>query len=683
VAHLTGKFNIMTFMKNLRILAALILCGVMASAADAPVQPSANKNLRVKMGGAETGRSIFAPDPQKERELLDKIQSPTVAASEKAMSCKLLTIHGTARSVPVLAPLLADPQLASWARIALEAIPDHASDAALRDAAGRLDGLPLVGVINSIGERRDPKAVSLLSKKLKASDPAVASASAVALGKIGGSGPAKTLLAALKQAGSSTGAGIAEGCIRCAEQFLASNQAPRARKLYDAVREANVPPNKRDEALRGAILARGDEGIPLMIEALRSTDPDQLAIGLSVARELPGTNASHAVAQEVRRATGSRQPLLFLALADRNDPATLSSIVDAAQSGDKALRLAAVGVLERMGDNSVLPVLIQVACQPDTAVSQAAIAAMTRLPSEEVSLDIQKRLATATGKELEALIRVAGQRQIKGALPFILAAASGSNIAVRGAALQSLSTLGDEKQVPELIQVLNGASDARQRGEIESALIAISARNRTAVPAIAPLAHSPDAALRSLALKCLSASGGPAALEGVMSALKDADPELQDEAVRTLATWPNTWPEDGAVAGTLLELAGTGAKPSHQVLAMRGYIQYVEGDTKLPPPEKVTRLREAVPLMKRTEEKRMAISVLSEQTTPDAVDLLLSLAEDEAVREDACSGLVKLGSRSIAGLANEDRKRALEAALRKSADEATRKRAEERLKGMM
>ena len=44
-----------------------------------------------------------------------------------------------------LAALLANPRLASWARIALEAIPGDEASAALREAAGRLDGRLLVG----------------------------------------------------------------------------------------------------------------------------------------------------------------------------------------------------------------------------------------------------------------------------------------------------------------------------------------------------------------------------------------------------------------------------------------------------------------------------------------------------------------------------------------------------------
>src|SRR5438132_7881072 len=128
----------------------------------------------------------------KERELIQVLNSKA-PPEKKAITCKQLAIYGNEEAVPALAPLLADAELASWARIALEAIPGPATDDALRKAMGKLQGRLLIGTINSIGYRRDAKAVNALAKKLKDSDAEVASASAVALGHIGGAKASKTL----------------------------------------------------------------------------------------------------------------------------------------------------------------------------------------------------------------------------------------------------------------------------------------------------------------------------------------------------------------------------------------------------------------------------------------------------------------------------------------------------------
>ncbi len=137
-----------------------------------------------------------ADDPnssaEKETELLAVLRSDAPAA-EKAITCKKLAIYGSSAAVPELAKLLPNPQLSSWARIALEAIPGEAADEALRAATDSLEGKLLVGTINSIGVRRDADAVDLLTTRLQDSDAEVASAAAVALGRIGNDAATKSL----------------------------------------------------------------------------------------------------------------------------------------------------------------------------------------------------------------------------------------------------------------------------------------------------------------------------------------------------------------------------------------------------------------------------------------------------------------------------------------------------------
>ena len=73
-----------------------------------------------------------------------------------------------------LAALLCNEELSHMARYGLEPIPDPSVDTALRDALDKVKGRLLVGVIGSIGVRRDPKAVPALVKRLDDPDAEVA-----------------------------------------------------------------------------------------------------------------------------------------------------------------------------------------------------------------------------------------------------------------------------------------------------------------------------------------------------------------------------------------------------------------------------------------------------------------------------------------------------------------------------
>jgi HEAT repeat protein len=177
--------------------------------------------------------------PPTEPELIQVLRSDAPAA--KAPACKLLAIYGSEAAVPELAKLLADEQLASWSRIALEAIPGSAADEALRAAAGSLKGKLLVGVINSIGVRRDAGAVEVLAGRLQDADAETASAAAVALGHIGNAAALKPLQAALAAAPAPVRTAVAEGCVLCAERLLAEGNRDEAAAVYDQVRKAEVP----------------------------------------------------------------------------------------------------------------------------------------------------------------------------------------------------------------------------------------------------------------------------------------------------------------------------------------------------------------------------------------------------------------------------------------------------------
>jgi HEAT repeat protein len=617
---------------------------------------------------------------EKQRKLISVLQSDA-PPQDKAIACKQLAVYGAKDAVPALAPLLADQRLASWARIALEAIPDPAADDALRAAMGNLQGRLLIGVINSIGYRRDAKAVAVLADKLKDADVDVASAAAAALGRIGGEPAAKALERALASAPGALRAEVAQGCILCAERFLAEGKRREAVTLYDTVRKANVPKQKMLEATRGAILARQSAGLGLLIQQLTSADKALFGIGLRTARELPGRQVTEALAAELERASPDRQALLALVLADRGDTAALPALGKLARTGPKSARMAALGALEQLNDGSCLPVLLQAAAEDDAELAKTAKAALARLPGKQVDAELLARLPQAAGKTRQVLIELAGQRGIEAALPAIVQSAEAPDAGVRRAAVGAIGALGQDRQVGDLVRLIQNAQSPSEREDIQKALLAISARRgASCLPYLLPLAQSSDSALRMIALQALSSIGGPAALAAVQSAIEDKDEEVQDEAVRTLSTWANNWPDDAGVAAPLLALAKSGKKKSHQALGLRGYLQYLQEDKKLNDEEKLAKVNEVLPLLGTAADKRSAISVLNAISSAGALELLLSFAADPAIAEEAFSASVNLAAKNdLKGASKQLRERALQTATEKSKDERTKKKAAEAL----
>jgi HEAT repeat protein len=514
----------------------------------------------------EGGRT---PSPKKEKDLIAVLNSDA-ANAKKADACKDLAVYGSEKAVPELGKLLADEQLASWARIALEAIPGPASDEALRKGVDSLKGNLLVGAINSIGVRRDAMATKALAGKLGDQDAAVASAAAVALGRIGNPDAAKSLQSGLTSTSGSVRSAVAEGLVLCAERSLAGGQAAEAVVLYDDVRKAEVPQQRVVEATRGAILARRDAGIPLLIEQLKSDDKKMFRMALGLAREFPGSQVDQAMAAELDHATPEHAALVIGAMADRKQTVVLSALLKSADRGPEPVRLAAVSAMGRAGNESCVAPLVQMALDADAELAQTAKAALIELPGTNVDQDIVARLHGAQGKIYPLLIELVGERRVK-AVEELVTALDNVDNTVRVAALKALGTTIPADKLSILIAQVVSPKHEEDTAEAEHALKTASVRMPDREACAKELAAAMERAsvpTKIALLKIVGAVGGTEALASIGAAARANDPELQDASSRVLGEWMTA-----DAAPVLLDLSKTAPGEKYRVRALRGYIR--------------------------------------------------------------------------------------------------------------
>ena len=218
--------------------------------------------LSLVSGATTWGQDAASPAKGRESELLAVLKSSS-SDKDKADACLELARIGTKASVAPLAALLSDEKLAHMARYALEPIPDPAVDDALRDALGKLKGRLLIGVIGSIGVRRDNKGVGPLSGLVKDADPEVAQAAARALGNIGNPVAAEVLEGTLETAPAANLLALCEGLLRCAEALSTRGQPTAALAIYDRLNQPRVPPQVREGAARKARILRQEKGMTI------------------------------------------------------------------------------------------------------------------------------------------------------------------------------------------------------------------------------------------------------------------------------------------------------------------------------------------------------------------------------------------------------------------------------------
>ena len=620
---------------------------------------------------ARPGEQAAANDAKARQEKLITVLKSDTGLHEKAEACRELGVVGTKDAVPALAALLADEKLSTHARTGLENIPDPAVDDALRGALSQLKGKPLLGVIASVGSRRDTKALERLTALLSDADAEAASAAAAALGKIGTAEAAAALCKALPTGGPALPA-MCEGCLACAEAALAEGKRDEAVALYDKVRAVQTPDHIRIAAMRGAIVARGTAGIPLLIEQLKSTDPGMFAVALRAAHELPGAEATQALAAELDKLPPEKQVPLLQTLGDRGDAAAVPAVAAAVKSGAGNVRVAAVKVLTQLGSPSSLQLLVDLATGGDAEVARAAQTALASFPAKEMDAAIASLLTQADAKTRCMAIELLGQRRVASSIPTLLKTAEDTDEQVRIASLKVLSDLAGAAELPVLLSLLTKAKSPQETQAAESALRGLCVRlgdpDGCADKVVVGLASAQGGAKLAL-LRALRSIGGAKALAAIRAAAADANAEVKESALRILCEWPSA-----DALPDVAQLAKTSTDPAVKILALRACLRLIPKQD-VAAEKKLASLKEALALTARDDERKLALAALGEIPHAEAAAMIEQYLANDAVKAEAENALLRI-SQLLAGTSPDDARAALNKLIASTANANLKKQAQ-------
>jgi HEAT repeat protein len=574
------------------------------------------------------------------------VLSSDASQKDKADACRELARIGTKDAVAPLAALLANEKLSHMARYGLETIPDASVDKALRDAAAKLQGRQLVGVIGSIGVRRDAKAVKTLTRLLHDSDNDVAQAAARALGRIGNPPAVKALQAALDDVSAANQLAFCEGLLRCADMAEVKGKRQAAMTIYDRLRQMSAPHQVRTAALRGAILTRQGDGLPLLSQALHSDDFTLVLAAARTAQEMPGSQVTRFLAGELAGLPADRQIVVIQTHGKRADDAALPALFTAARSGEKPVRVAAIRALAEIGNPSALPVLVDLLGDADHEIAQGAQESLASLPGKEVDAAIITMLSNGAPARRITAMELIVRRRMTPAIPALFDAAGGSDSKMRIAAVKKLGELAGPAELPLLLELLGKAKSPDDLEATEQALSAISlkaAKPDACVGQVeARLAESPPAQKCAL-LRVLGAVGGMNALRAVRGAVSDPNVEVHAAAIRVLGGWSTA-----DAATDLLDLAKTAGNLTDKMICLRGYLA-LAGHADLPTDQRLAMCRQAATLVQKEEEKKLLLAALGGIASSEALDLIKPYLDDAAVKEEASTGAVDISEKLLQG----------------------------------
>jgi len=605
-----------------------------------------------------------------EKELIGVLKS-NAGAVEKCAACQQLRICGTVESVPVLAGLLADERVGHAARYALEGMPYAEAGAALRDAIGKTSGLTKVGLIDSVGWRRDAAAVPLLAALLADADAAVASAAAKSLGRIGGKEAEAALTAACGRSRGEAADAVLGALLACAEARLDAGDDATAAGLYRKVIASAPPAAIRLAAWRGLAIADGAQRGRLVVEALGGDDIELRLAAIRLVRETQDGRLVRSCLQQWDDLPVDAQVLLIDVIAAGNERALLRDVVKAVASPEEAVRVAALKAIGVLGDGPAVVLLARRTAEGTAKERTAARQSLRALRGRNVHAGMMMLVKESAASVQAELIAALADRRAAEATPLLLKTACSEAASVRQASYRALRELAGAKDMEMLVPLLMEARGSELE-QVQNMILGVAQRTdaeRVASEAIlAWIKSAYDSRLRATMIKMLGQLGDVSALEVMRHALTDRDPQIRYAAIQGVSAWPTAEPKND-----LLRVAMTADDQAHKVLALRGYIDLV-GKDQADGDAKVKMYEEAMKLAAQAAEKKRVLSGLANVRTAAALEMAVRSLADAETCSEAAHAAVAIAA-PLAAKQGQLVKAAMEKVAASSAPEDIRKQA--------
>jgi HEAT repeat protein len=573
---------------------------------------------------------------QIETRFLQFLQSDATPAGKEAVSIQLSLI-ATDKSIPVLSAMLTHPESAEMGRYALARIPGPKADAALRTALERTSGTVKIGIVNSLGQRRDEKAVPELRALAVSSDPGVAAAAIAALGNISTRPALDALADARKKVSRPLRMPVLEAYLECAGRLAQSGDKSDALAVYKRLLSEQAPPMVHVAALTGIAGVDGKSALQALAAQLGSQEPEVQDAAIRLVAAIPGRESTAALMDRFAGLPPRAQVRVLTALAERGDPAARPLLNREAKGSAADLRTAALVGLGRLGDESSIALLAEAAASRQGAEQTAARQSLAALAGPGIDAAIVAAMGASSGSVKAELILAAGERGDTASAGALLQAAGQSDPDVRRSALRALRNVAGAAQVPALLEIVKSLA-APDR----DATLALAASLKRSPPdemnrVVSAYRASPSLEARLALIDVMGQTSSSLALPLLREGLRDSHPEIVRGALLALTGWADPTP-----LPDLLGIARTSADPQVQILALRGCLKLIALPSPRPVRESATLLSELMPLARQPAEKKAVLALLPVYPCEEGRQLAEKSLDDPTVSTEAKASVERI-----------------------------------------
>jgi HEAT repeat protein len=621
--------------------------------------PGAGNDAKARFAVNGLAVHVTRAGAEPERLMLSKALLAAVAGSGDknviAFFLAQLQLCGRVEAIKPLARFLPDKDLAAPAAAALQTIGGPEAGRVFLKALDAAPPAAKLSIVDALGALRSREAVKKLLALTDDPDEGLRRATRYALANIGdpSAGPA---LAKVRVAASWTERAEAPGLyLLYARRLKEAGRTSEALEAGRAVLNAYAGAGESQlgaDALTLIVSLLGNKGaFADLVKAVDGPSPALRAVALRLALSGPdlrlivlpdGTDRveHRPIGSWIEKAkTGSPEIRAAIVSTIGQDILAWSYVSECLGDPDKSVRLAAIRTLHpRPGNARDLFPLLGAADAEEAAVLKAKL---LQYRSEFVVPEAARLLYSIPHPGKAVLIDLLGEKGARSEYGRVLELAGDPDPATRAAAIGALAKLVGEGDLPDLVGLLEKATDADDIVNLQNAVAAAARSNPDQAlrgAALIGLLKDAAPARKAVILRVLPKVGGAKGLAAAVAETANTDSQIQTAAVYALSQWP-----EYAAADELLRIATTTASKRFRLLAVEGYVRLV-GRGDLTGQRKLALFQDLMAKPFDEADKKPILAAAAEIREPEALRLLAASLDNPVLGEAAAAGLLELAS---------------------------------------
>lgn len=533
-----------------------------------------------------------------------------------------------------------DAELRECARRALEKNPSPRAIVVLRQQLANEKDLRMkIGLIHSLGERRDKESVSIISQYLK--DPQFGSAPALALSKIATQEAVTELQKCLND-----NPFAAEALIEAGNNILSVGNKQVAKQVFQQLYEKCPLVSVKGAALVGLGKSDPEGSYNTIQDAALNGDEKLQVLAVNAIKECYKDYSTRLM--EIFPKMGQTAKFAILNVVDKSAEKQLISIL---KDEDAQIRQVALKRLGNIGSALSVPILINYIVAGSPEEKTVAESALNSLPGKDVEKVIEDIAVKGESKQRVVAMNAIGARKQTGSVAIVAKVLSDPDPSVRKSAFSAIAKIGSDSEFEQLINVAIKEKSKDAISALEQVASRVKDRDACGKKLVAAIGNDENTIVSLLG--ALYEIGTDECLKPIAGILSSKDNSVKLAAVQTLSEWGSL-----ASAKLLLPILNDANAPKNiYSIALRGIATSVSQSEGVLS-EKADIILQAYKSAQSEADKKLVISAMANVPEPRIAETLMPLLNEPQFKLEAGQAAINVAER----LLKTDKKTAIELA---------------------